>query len=398
MGSIGLGNMGSGNTRSFMGDKRVQMVALCDPCDEDNRYGYDHKGTAGAMYFKNRHNLNDARVYRDFREMLDKETELDAITTATPDHWHGIIGIACANKGLDVYGEKPLTRTIEEGRMLANAVHRNGIIWQTGSFQRSNSEFIRTAELVRNGALGKIKLIKVGVPRNEKLPPLKPEEIPSTLDWDMWQGPAMRTDFHHARTFTTWRFVSDYSAGKIADWGAHHLDISQWAMGYHLKGPKTIEPVEVVWQKDGFFDLPTKFHVRFTYEGGEVLEMADTNIYPMGIEIVAEKGTVWADRGRIASTPPSLIDRKRLPSEIRVYDTERSGNHHSAFIDSVLNRRATVTDIETAHRTNTGCLLGEIAYVTGRTINWDWKTEKVIGDPQAQKLCSRAYYGDWKLI
>jgi hypothetical protein len=169
-------------------------------------------------------------------------------------------------------------------------------------------------------------------------------------------------------------------------------------MGYHMQGPKTIEPVEVEWQNEGFYDLPTKFHVRFTYEGGEVVEMADTNIYPNGIEIVAEKGTLWANRGLIASNPPELIDRKRRPSEISVYGTERPGGHHAAFIDSIINRRSTVTDIETAHRTNTGCLLGEIAYVTGRKITWDWKTEKVIGDPQAQRMCSRAYYGDWQLI
>lgn len=395
MGSIGLGGMGSNNTSSFLGDKRVQVVALCDPCMSDNRYGYGHNNTCGAEVFKQRKNLKDAKIYTDFRELLARE-DIDAITTATPDHWHAIIGIACANAGKDVYGEKPLTRTIEEGRYLSNAVLRNGIIWQTGSWQRSRHDFWYAAELVRNGAIGKVKLIKIGLPSNNKVPPLAPEKVPDTLDWNMWLGPAADVEFHPYRAFTTWRFFSEYSAGKIADWGAHHLDIAQWAMGYHMQGAKTIEPIHVEWQKDGFYDLPTSFAVRYTYERGEVVEMSDK--YPMGLEIIGENGTIWVDRGRLASNPITIIDEKIKPSSERIYGLEVPGSHQSAFIDSVLNRRATITDIETAHRTNTGCLLGEIAYRTGRKIVWDWKTEKIIGDEQASRLCSRAYRGNWQLV
>lgn len=395
MGSIGLGGMGSNNTRSFLGDKRVQLVALCDPCMKDSRYGYSHNNTCGALAFKEKNNLTDVKIYKDFRELLAR-SDIDAITTATPDHWHAIIGIACANAGKDVYGEKPLTRTIQEGRYLANAVLRNGVIWQTGSWQRSLRDFWYAAELVRTGAIGKVKLIKIGLPRNNSIKPLAPEPVPETLDWDLWLGPAAYADFHPFRAFTTWRFFTEYSAGKIGDWGAHHLDIAQWAMGYHMQGAKTIEPLNVSWPKDGFYDSPSTFTVRYTYEKGEVVEMSDK--YPMGLEIIGEKGTIWADRGRLASNPISIIDTKIDPKGERVHGLEVPGSHQSAFIDSVLNRRATITDIETAHRTNTGCLLGEIAYRTGRTIKWDWKTEKIIGDEQAQRLCSRAYRGNWQLV
>lgn len=394
MGSIGLGGMGGANTRTFLGNKKVQMVALCDPCDTDNRYGYDHKNTEGMISFKEKNRLNDAATYKDFRELLARD-DIDAVTTATPDHWHAIVGIACANAGKDVYGEKPLTRTIEEGRMLVNAVRRNGVIWQTGSWQRSMSEFIRAAELVRSGVIGKVKYIKIGLPKNSGIKALPPEEIPSTLDWEMWQGPAPRADFHPFRAFTTWRFFSDYSAGKIADWGAHHLDIAQWAMGYHMQGAKTIEPLEVKWYKEGFYDLPERFKVLFTYEGGEQVEMSDTN--HGGLEIMGEKGTIFANRGSVYSTPGSIIDTKVEPSK-HLYGTELPGSHHAAFVEAALNRRHTVTDIETAHRTNTGCLLGEVAYTIGRKITWDWKTEKIVNDPQAQRLCSRAYHGSWQLI
>ncbi len=396
LGSIGLGGMGSSNTNNFTSDKRVQLVALCDPCDIDNRYSYSHNQTSGAVHYKESRKLTDLTIYKDFRELLARK-DIDAITTATPDHWHAIIGIACANAGKDVYGEKPLTRTIEEGRMLVNAVKRNGIIWQTGSWQRSNYEFLQTTELVRSGAIGKVKLVKIGLPKNERVKPMAPEPVPSTLDWEMWQGPAARTDFHHYKAFTTWRFFSEYSAGKIADWGAHHLDIAQWAMQYNLEGPKTIEPLEVDWPTDGFYDLPSHFKVRFTYERGEVVEMSDDNV--AGLEIIGEKGTIYADRGRVATKPLSIVDTK-IPYTGKVYGTEAANQskHYKAFIDSVLDRRATVTDIENAHRTNTGCLLGEIAYTVGRKITWDWKTEKILNDPQAQRLCSRAYHGNWQLI
>lgn len=394
MGSIGLGGMGSSNTYNFMGDKRVQIAALCDPCAESDRYGYSHNNKNGAEYFKARHKL-DVPVYKDFRELLARG-DIDAITTATPDHWHAIVGIACANAGKDVYGEKPLTRTIEEGRRLSDAVLRNGVIWQTGSWQRSTHDFWRACELVRNGAIGKVKLIKIGLPGNSQIGPLAPEPVPENLDWDMWLGPAARADFHPFRAFTTWRFFSDYSAGKIADWGAHHLDIAHWAMGYDLKGPRTIEPMNVEWPKDGFYDLPTKFKVRFTYDGGEVVEMADQSQIPMGLEIIGENGTIWADRGRLASNPATIVDERIKPSGTRLYGLR--GGHHSSFIDSVLNRRAAVTDIETAHRSNSACLLGEIAYTTGRKIEWNWASEKIIGDPDASRMCSRAYRGDWQLI
>ncbi len=404
MGSIGLGGQGSGNTRNFLGDKRVQLVALCDVCKRSNRYGYGHNNTCGAEVFKEQNRL-DVPIYNDFRELIARP-DIDAVTTATPDHWHAIIDIACANAGKDVHGEKPLTRTVTEGRYLCDAVRRNGIIWQTGSWQRSVREFWYACELVRNGAIGKVKLIKIGLPSNAEVPPLKPEPIPEELDWDMWLGPAQYADYHPFRAFTTWRFFSDYSAGKIADWGAHHLDIAHWAMGYDLSGPVKIEPIEVpldkngnkpkLWQKDGFYDLSMNFNVRFTYERGEVVEMS--NRHKMGLEIIGEDGTIWVDRGRLASSPSNIVDIKISPTEdTRLYGLENP-NHIGAFIDSVLNRRLAVTDIETAHRTNTGCLLAEIAYTTGRTINWDYKNEKIIGDEQASRMLSRAYRGNWQLV
>lgn len=396
MGSIGLGGMGSGNSKNFLGHKEVQMVALCDPCMRSNQYGYGHRDTKGAEVFKEVHKLNDAKIYTDFRELIARG-DIDAVATATPDHWHALIGIACANAGIDVYGEKPLTRTVEEGRRLSDAVRRNGIIWQTGSWQRFGRDFIHAAELIRNGAIGKVKHVSIRLPANNEIKPLSPEPVPSNLDWEMWLGPAAYADYHPFRAFTTWRFFSDYSAGKIADWGAHHLDITQWALGYDFQGAKTIEPLETKWQNDGFYDLPTVFNVRFTYERGEVVDMTCRKDAEEGIVFTGENGTIWIDRGRFASDPITLVNEKIPVDGVRLNGREYTGDHIRNFLWSVRNRKATATDIETAHRTNTGCLLGEIAYMTGRKITWDWKTETIIGDSQASRLLTRSYRGDWKL-
>ena len=390
--AIGLGGQGTMNTRNFLSDKRVEVVALCDVCKSANTYGYGHTDTKGAEVFKQRNNLN-VPVYEDYRELLAK-SDIDAVSVSLPDHWHAIAYIDCANAGKDVFGEKPLTRTIEEGRVLCEAVKRNGIIWQTGSWQRSLPKFRYVAELIRNGVLGKVHKVEITLPKNAAIEALPAQPVPEGLNWDLWQGPAFRSDYHTFKAFTTWRFISAYSAGKIADWGAHHIDIAHWALGYNEQGPAKIKPVSTVWPKDGFYDQPIEFRVLLEYENGEVFDVSASSKEP-GVCFYGEKGKISISRSRMDSTPAILTDMKVPTDGIRLYGSDK--DHWRNFIDSVIDRRACSTDIEIAHRTNSACLLSEIAYRTGRTIKWDWKTEKVIGDASAQKLCSRAYYGNWQL-
>ncbi len=394
MGVIGLGTQGINNTRNFSGDKRVQLVALCDVNNTEGKqyYGYKNNGTNGLREARKLFG-KDIPCYNDFRDVLARK-DVDVISTATPDHWHAIIGIACAKAGKDTWGEKPLTRTIREGKVLRDIVATSGIIWQTGSWQRSVSEFVHAAEIIRNGYLGDVKRVKIGLPSNFTAEVLKPVPVPKGLDFEMWQGPALRSFYHPHKTFTRWRGICNYSAGKIADWGAHHLDIAHWALNLDETGPVEIVPEFVQWQKDGFSDQPSKFKVRLYYKGGLEIEISDMN--ENGVEFFGSKGKLFVGRGIIHSDPVDISGRVILPSEDRLFPI-RHRNHFTAFIDSVLDRRAAVTDINIAHNTNTGCLLAEIAYRLNRPIKWNPEKEEIVGDELAARLCDRAYTAPWQL-
>jgi len=394
MGSIGLGTQGTSNTQNFAGDPRVQIVALCDVNNTDGRqyYGYKNNDTKGLRAARKIFGEN-IPVFNDFRELL-AQPDIDAITTATPDHWHAIIALACIDAGKDVWGEKPLTRTIREGKILRDAVLASGRIWQTGSWQRSRENFVKAAEIVRNGYVGRVSRIVIGLPANFPAEVLAPAPVAQGMDWEMWQGPAQRSYYNPHRTFTRWRGVCNYSAGKIADWGAHHLDIAHWAMGIDRTGPVEIVPEFVEWPKDGFSDQPTKFKVTFYYKNGLEIEMSDTN--RNGVEFFGTRGKLFVTRSMSFSDPIDLADTRILPTEDRLFPI-RAGNHFTAFIDSVLDRRITVTDIDVAHRTNTGCMLGEIAYKLNRTVKWNPDKEEIVGDIEAARLCDRAYNAPWQL-
>ena len=394
MGCIGLGTQGTANTKNFAGDKRVQLVGLCDVNNTEGRqyYWYDNKDTKGLRNARKLFGM-DIPVYADFRDML-ANADVDVVMTALPDHWHAIVGIACVNAGKDVFGEKPLTRTIREGKVLRDAVLNSGRIWQTGSWQRSLPDFVRAAEIIRNGYLGRVTRVKIGLPSNFKAEILKPVPVPEGLDWQMWQGPAQPSYYNPCKTFTRWRGVSNYSAGKIADWGAHHLDIAHWALGYDDSGAEEIVPEFVEWPKSGFSDLPLKFKVVMHYPGGVEIEISDMN--RNGVQFFGTKGMLFVSRETLYSDPLGIAETRILPTESRLFPI-RSGGHFTAFIDSVLDRRAAVTDIGIAHRTNTGCLLAEIAYRLNRPIKWDAKKEEIVGDPEAARMCDRAYSAPWQL-
>ena len=232
MGQIGTGSQGTSNMRDFIKLKdQVQFVALCDV--DANRLA-----ATKEMVGKTNNNKN-CRTYGDFREFLANE-KLDAVSIALPDHWHGIIYTEAVNKKWDVYGEKPICRTINDGKVIVSAVRKNNIIWQTGSWQRSQENFRRGAELAVNGRVGKIKLIEVGLPDGNRgigTPPIK--EVPKELNWEMWLGPALKVPFRGVYHWD-WRWILDYSGGQLTDWAGHHVDIANWGAGLEHTGPVEI--------------------------------------------------------------------------------------------------------------------------------------------------------------
>jgi predicted dehydrogenase len=292
MGAIGTGSQGFSNMRDFLALKnQVQFVALCD-------VDTNHQAKAKGLVDESNKN-KDCRVYGDYREFLEKE-KLDAVSIALPDHWHGIIYSAAANKKLDVYGEKPICRTIKDGQVIVSAVKKNNIIWQTGSWQRSKPNFHRAVELVRNGRIGKIKYIEVGLPDGSKgigTPPVI--EVPAELNWEMWLGPALKVPYRGVSHWN-WRWILDYSGGQLTDWAGHHIDIANWGAELERTGPVEISG-EGVYPRDGIYNVPVEYDFPCKYANGIQMRVANSSrlVHGGGATWYGDKGWINVDRGRL---------------------------------------------------------------------------------------------------
>jgi predicted dehydrogenase len=390
MAGIGFGMQGPSNMQAFLEKDEVQWVAICD---------LDDKHLAEAQATVNRKYGNTScATYKDFRKLFARG-DLDAVSIAVPDHWHAILAISAAQAGLDIYGEKPLTHSLREGRALCDAVKRYGRVWQTGSWQRSVDNFYRACELVRNDRIGKIRRVEVGLPSGhydfahtfglEKITP-----PPAELDYETWLGPAPYAPYCTARVHMNWRWNMDYGGGQLMDWIGHHLDIAHWGMGYDYTGP-----VEV-WGKGefpatGIYNSATRYWVETRYADGTPIILAGG--YPEiqgGTKWIGEYGWIWVDRGQFETQPANLVNEIIGPNEIKLY---HSRDHYQNFLDCVKSRALTITPCEVAHRSASVGHLGVIAIETGHKIKWDPATETIIGDPEAERLLSRSYRKPWVL-
>jgi len=387
MGAIGTGSQGTSNLRDFLALKnQVQFVAVCD---------VDTNHSAKAKGYADEANKNkDCRVYGDYREFLEKE-KLDAVSIALPDHWHGIIYSAAANKKLDVYGEKPICRTIKDGQTIVSAVKKNNIIWQTGSWQRSQPNFHHAVELVRNGRIGKIKTIEVGLPDGSKgigTPPAI--EVPAELNWEMWLGPALKVPYRGVSHWN-WRWILDYSGGQLTDWAGHHIDIANWGAELERTGPVEISGVGV-YPRDGIYNVPVEYDFLCKYANGIEMRVANSSrlVHGGGATWYGEKGWINVDRGRLEASDPKILQEVIGANEIQIYKSE---NHWQNFIDCVRSRKETIAPIEVAYRAISVALLGEIAMTTGQKIQWDPEKQEIIGNPMASRLLSRPYRQPWSL-
>jgi len=390
MAGIGFGMMGFPNMEAFLGKDEVQWVAVCD-------VDRDHLAEAKGMVDQ-KYDNDDCAAYTDFRELCLRR-DMDAVSIAVPDHWHAIISIACARAGFDIYGEKPLSHSLREGRAMCDAVKRYGRVWQTGSWQRSVENFHRAAELVRNGRLGKVLKIEVGLPYGhydfaktfgqEAITPPPPE-----LDYDMWLGPAPHWPYCKARVHMNWRWNMDFGGGQLMDWVGHHVDIAHWGMGWDLTGPVEIDG-RAEFPERGIYNSATRYFVTARYADGTPMDIAGG--YPeirSGTRWIGERGWVWVDRGRFETHPAHLADETIGPDETRLC---RSRDHYQNFLDCIKNRSLTITPAEVAHRSASVGHLAVIAIELGRKIRWDPATETIIGDPEAVRLLSRSYRKPWQL-
>jgi predicted dehydrogenase len=406
MGFIGTGNQGTNDMRVFLGDERVQVVAVCDLNKESA--GYWDGGVAGREPAKRLVEENyaaDTKAgtykgctgYADFRELIARK-DIDAVEVATPDHWHALAAIAAMKSGKDVYCQKPLALTIVEGRAIADAVKKYKRIFQTGSQQRSDPHFRRAAELVRNGRVGKLKEVRVGLPggrtdyghtANRK----KPEPVPEGFDYEMWLGPAPKAEYAPARCHVNFRWIYDYSGGQVTDWGGHHPDCAQWGMGTELTGPVEIRNAKGVFPPDELWNTATEFYFEAIYKDG--VKMIVTNNTRGGVTWEGTDGWVFANRGIHEASSPAIMDSEIGENEIHLY---KSNSHYRNFIDGVLTRKECIAPAEVAHRSITICHLGNIAMRLGKeTLKWDPDKEKIIGDDEASKMLKRAHRAPWKL-
>jgi len=387
MAGIGMGWMGTSNIEEFLKRGDVQVVAVCD-------VDRNHLNASREM-INRAYGNKDCAVYTEFEELLARG-DLDAVMIALPDHWHAIPAIAAAKAGLDIYGEKPLSHSLAEGRAICEAVKRHKRIWQTGSWQRSVSNFRRAAELVRNGRLGKVRCVEVGLGQGhtdyeKNKDQTTPCDPPKELDFDRWLGPAPKAPYCPARVHKNWRWVMAHGGGTLLDWVGHHLDIAHWGLGLDETGPVTVEGTGVI-PSGQLWDAPTDYDCTCTYADGLVIKISSK--YPMGAKWIGDDGWLFVTRGETQADPVSLRTEKVGDGEVHLY---HSDDHHGNFIECVKSRKETITPCEIAHRSASVGHLCNIAIYTGRKIRWDPEKEEIIGDPGAAAMLSPSYRPPWKL-
>jgi predicted dehydrogenase len=388
MGSIGVGSQGTYNMKTFLGFREVQYVAMADL---DSGHLEKASGIVNG-YYKNK----DCKIYKDYRDFLEKE-KLDAVCISVPDHWHSIAYVAAANKKIDIYGEKPLARSIGEGQQIVKAVHKDGIIWQTGSWQRSEANFHKAAELVINGRLGKVDHVEVGLPNATKLigmPAVQP--VPPELDWDFWLGSAPKVPYRGVCHWN-WRWILDYSGGQLTDWAGHHIDIAHWGLGLDRTGPIEVEGIGVYPPAGELYNVPMEFDFNCKYKTGVVIRVANQSRVPMGMGVTwyGENGWIHVDRGNVLkASKPELISEELGPNKIELY---KSDNHWGNFLSCVRSRKETIAPVDVAHRSISVGLLGEIAMTTKQKIQWDPDKEVILNNPEASKMLMRKFRAPWQI-
>jgi predicted dehydrogenase len=394
MGIVGWGMQGPANTRAFLGNQDCQVVAACDL---DQRY------LQKALDTINGHYRNKAcHAYHDYRDMMARD-DIDAVMLAVPDHWHALTSIEAARRKKDIYGEKPLARTIAEQQAIVKAVKRNNRIWQTGSWQRSEPKFFKACEIVRNGLIGKVKHVEVGLPAGhndfkrtkDKMAITQP---PPELDYNLWLGPSQMMPYIEARLHMNWRWNYNTGGGQLLDWIGHHGDIAHWGLDFDQTGPSEIEGHGEFPPPDAIWNTCTKYRIQLKYPKDVTMTIAGG--YPeirSGTKWIGTDGWVWVDRGNFESSNPAWETMKELPDDQKKVKLYHSTNHWRNFLDCVKSRNPTITPVEVAHNSAIPGHLSLISMVVGRKIKWDHKKEKILNDSEASRLLTRPYRAPWKL-
>ena len=386
--SIGIRNMGGGHLEGLVRNPEAQVVALCDVDSKvlqeaANVVGKTYGDPSASGVFKG------CFATRDFREVLAR-SDVDAVVIAVPDHWHAPIAIAACEAGKDVYGEKPMTLTIDQGTAMIQAVRGYGRVFQTGTQRRSWATARHVCELVRNGRIGRLLRVMCGVGgwNVECGPTWQPGPVPPELDYDLWLGPAPWEPYHPLRCHYSFRFVMDYSGGQITNNGAHWADMAQWGIGADGSGPVEVQGT-CDWPTTGLFNVPRNIDVTATYAGGVQVNFKDSGGSPI---FYGTEGWISLDN---KADPPSLLRSAIRPDEVHLYESK--GSHMDNFLACVRTRQDPAAPVEVGHRSATVCHLGVMAMRLGRKVRWDPVAERFIDDPEAERLRARSMRAPWHL-
>jgi predicted dehydrogenase len=387
LGAIGAGRMGMADIKSalYNGLKRnIRLVAVCDVDQHRARaareeieriYAAEAGGEKGEP----------VNLYGDYRELLARE-DIDGVTITTPDHAHAPIAIAAAQAGKDIHIQKPLTYSIPEGRALVKAVRSNGVVLQTGSQQRSSAHFHKGCELVRRGRIGALKEIRVSFLPDQGTGNATPMEVPEHLDYQAWLGQAPTAPYTEDRVHPQegygrpgWLQIEPYCRGMITGWGSHMNDIAQWGHGSDHTGPVEMKAT-AAFPDRGLFNVHTEFHAEGRYADGVKL-VQETG--PAGVKFIGEEGWIWTARGQLDAENKALL-QERIPAEEAILPV--SVNHMGNFLDCMRTREDPIAPVEVGHRSNSICVITHIAMKLDRTLRWDPRNERFLGDAEANAL------------
>ncbi|MGJ5816353.1 Gfo/Idh/MocA family protein [Paludibaculum fermentans] len=395
---IGTGNNGYGMLEEFLKDERVQIVAVCDVNKEGPGYwdGSVRGWGPAQRLVQEKTGKKGCVALTDYRDVL-RRADIDAVCISVPDHWHARIAIDAARAGKQIFCQKPLSLTVREGRMMSDEVQKAGVVWQTGSQQRSDPSFRRACELVRNGRIGKVHTVRVGLPGGcpdfgKVASQTAAVPVPEGFDYPFWLGAAPEAPYCPARVGVNFRWNFDYSGGQLTDWGAHHIDMAQWGLGTDYTGPVAIRNPRAVFAQHPVYNTATEFYFEAVYENGVKLIVSDQE--KRGITFEGSEGWVWGDRGKHQASSPEICSSVLGERELHLYE---SANHNRNFIDCILTRKPTAAPIEVAHRSVTIAHLGNIALRTGRSLLWNPHAEQILDDPGASGMLDRVHRAPWTL-
>lgn len=405
-----LGCIGTGSRWGAVGPNALKFSDCAALADVDA----NHAGKAKERVKGIQGNRTDREidVHEDYRSVLDRK-DIDVVTIVTPDHWHSKIAIEAMRAGKDVYCEKPLTLTIEEGKQIRQVLDETGRVFQVGTQQRSEMglKFLHAVAMVREGRIGGVKNATVAIGGAPTSGPIPVADIPSGLNWDMWLGQAPKAEYRfkkagrrgNSRCHYEFRWWYEYSGGKMTDWGAHHVDIASWALDVCETGPTTVDPISAehpVEYKDGMpqddsqYNTATKFHVLATFANGAELhirESANDLGFGNGIMLEGTEGKIFVNRGKLTGKAVEDLKENPLKEETlaELYKGKQPGDHMRNFFECMADRTQPISDVHTHHRAMTTCHLANIAIRLGRKLQWDPASEQIVNDPAAAQWQAR---------